>query len=70
MLLDGKSAAAQGRREGCFMELSSLKVGDDVPWVTSWTGEPTLGVAPPCPSVGGALAIVQADNPGHGKPLY
>ena len=51
------------------MRLSSLKVGVDVPWVTSWTGEPSLG-AGPCPSVGGALAILQADNPGQGKPLY
>jgi len=51
------------------MKLSALKVGVDVPWVTSWTGEPTLGVRP-CPSVNGALAIVQADHPGRGKPLY
>ncbi len=51
------------------MKQSSLKVGVDVPWVTSWTGEPGLGVGP-CPSVGGALAILQADNPGRGKPLY
>ena len=50
-------------------KLSALKVGVDVPWVTSWTGEPVLGVRP-CPSVNGALAIVQADNAGHGKPLY
>lgn len=51
------------------MKPSSLKVGIDVPWVTSWTGEPSLGVSP-CPSVGGALAILQADRPGQGKPLY
>lgn len=51
------------------MKLSALKVGVDVPWVTSWTGEPALGVGP-CPSVAGALAILQAENPGHGKPLY
>lgn len=50
-------------------KLSALKVGVDVPWVTSWTGEPVLGVRP-CPSVNGALAIVQADNAGYGKPLY
>lgn len=50
-------------------EKSALKVGVDVPWVTSWTGEPVLGVRP-CPSVDGALAIVQADNAGLGKPLY
>lgn len=51
------------------MQKSPLKVGVDVPWVTSWTGEAVLGVRP-CPSVGGALAIVQQDNPGGGKPLY
>ncbi len=51
------------------MKPSSLKVGVDVPWVTSWTGEPSLGLGP-CPSVDGALAILQADRPGHGKPLY
>ncbi len=51
------------------MKASSLKVGVDVPWVTSWTGEPSLG-AGPCPSVGGAPAILQAGNPGQGKPLY
>jgi hypothetical protein len=51
------------------VQKSSLKVGIDVPWVTSWTGEPILGVRP-CPSVGGALAIVQQDSPGVGKPLY
>lgn len=51
------------------MKVSSLKVGIDVPWVTSWTGEPVVGVRP-CSSVGGALAIVQAESPGLGKPLY
>jgi hypothetical protein len=51
------------------MKVSSLKVGVDVPWVTSWTGEPVLGVRP-CPSVGGALAMAQAECPGLGKPLY
>lgn len=50
-------------------KLSALKVGVNVPWVASWTGEPVLGVRPR-PSVNGALAIVQADHPGHGKPLY
>jgi hypothetical protein len=33
---------------------SRLKVGVDVPWVTSWTDEPILGVAP-CATVGGQL---------------
>jgi hypothetical protein len=51
------------------MKPSSLKVGVDVPWVTSWTGEPALGVGP-CPSAAGALAILQADHPGRGRPLY
>ena len=51
------------------MKQSSLKVGVDVPWVTGWSGEPGLGTGP-CPSVGGALAILQASNPGLGKPLY
>jgi hypothetical protein len=51
------------------MKPSSLKVGVDVPWVTGWTGEPSLGVGP-CASVGGALAVLQADRPGRGKPLY
>lgn len=49
--------------------LSTLKVGVDVPWVTSWSGEPVLGLHP-CRFVNGALAIVQADNAGAGKPLY
>jgi hypothetical protein len=52
-----------------MMQKSALKVGVDVPWVTSWTGEVVLGVRP-CASVGGALAIVQADDAGIGKPLY
>lgn len=51
------------------MKPSALKVGVDVPWVTCWTGEPVLGVRP-CPTVGGALAIVQAEAPGMGKPIY
>jgi len=51
------------------MQQSALKVGIDVPWVTSWTGEPALGIGP-CASVGGAPAILQADNPAVGKPLY
>ncbi|WP_339872721.1 hypothetical protein [uncultured Brevundimonas sp.] len=51
------------------MQKSSLRVGIDVPWVTRWTAEPVLGVRP-CPTVGGALAIVQQDSPGVGRPLY
>ncbi|MDB5443138.1 MAG: hypothetical protein JWP73_1514 [Phenylobacterium sp.] len=48
---------------------SRLKVGVDVPWITSWSEEPQLGVGP-CPSVDGELAIAQAEKPGRGKPLY
>jgi len=48
---------------------SSLVVGVDVPWVTSWTAEAIEGVRP-CPSVGGQLALVQAEQPGFGKPEY
>jgi hypothetical protein len=48
---------------------SSLVVGVDVPWVTSWTAEPIEGVRP-CPSVGGQLALVQAEQAGFGKPEY
>ena len=48
---------------------SRLKVGVDVPWVTSWSEEPQLGVGP-CPSVDDELAIAQLEKPGHGRPLY
>ncbi len=48
---------------------SRLKVGVDVPWVTSWTDEPILGVAP-CATVGGRLAIGQAERAGCGRPEY
>ena len=48
---------------------SRLKVGVDVPWVTSWSEEPQLGVGP-CPSVDGELAIAQLAKPGVGRPLY
>lgn len=46
-----------------------LKVGVDVPWVTSWTEE-ALGQVRPCPSVGGRLAIDQQARPGEGRPNY
>jgi hypothetical protein len=49
--------------------VSKLKVGVDVPWVTSWSSEQVTGVSP-CPSVDGALAIGQAEHPGKGRPLY
>ena len=48
---------------------SRLKVGVDVPWVTSWSGE-TIGGPAPCPSVDGAVAIQQLERPGQGRPLY
>ncbi|WP_372707744.1 hypothetical protein [Brevundimonas sp.] len=48
---------------------SNLKVGIDVPWVTSWTEEPVVGVRP-CPTVNGQPALVQVQNAGYGKPQY
>jgi hypothetical protein len=49
--------------------ISKLKVGVDVPWVTSWSAEEPLGVRP-CPTVHGRLAICQAERPGQGRPQY
>jgi hypothetical protein len=51
------------------MVVSRLRVGVDVPWVTSWTEEPHLGVRP-CPSVDGELAVIQAERAGEGRPQY
>lgn len=51
------------------MQKSRLAVGVDVPWVTSWSEEPVLGVRP-CPTVSGRPALVQADNAGYGRPQY
>uniref|UniRef100_B0SWN3 Uncharacterized protein n=1 Tax=Caulobacter sp. (strain K31) TaxID=366602 RepID=B0SWN3_CAUSK len=51
------------------LQESRLKVGVDVPWVTSWSEEEGLGVRP-CPSIGGRLAICQAERPGLGRPQY
>ena len=51
------------------MSVSRLQVGIDVPWVTSWTEEPFLGVRP-CPTVGGRLAVHQAQRAGEGRPQY
>ena len=48
---------------------STLVVGSDVPWVTSWSGEQIVGAAP-CQTVGGRLALMQASDPGSGKPQY
>jgi len=52
-----------------MMQASRLKVGVDVPWVTSWSSEAIRG-AGPCPSVDGRLAILQAESPGYGRPNY
>ncbi len=51
------------------MQPSRLKVGLDVPWVTSWTEERMLGPAP-CMTVPGMLAAAQAHKPGFGRPVY
>lgn len=51
------------------MRKSALKVGVDVPWVTSWTEETVLGVRP-CATVSGRPALVQTSAAGFGKPLY
>jgi hypothetical protein len=48
---------------------SRLKVGVDVPWVTSWSEERQGGVGP-CPTVDGRMAALQTWKPGVGKPLY
>jgi len=50
-------------------QISRLRVGVDVPWVTSWSEEMATGAAP-CASVSGALAITQTERPGHGRPMY
>ncbi len=52
-----------------MLKLSTLEVGVDVPWVTSWTGEAIDGAAP-CATVGGRLALFQHHSPGVGKPQY
>ncbi|MDK2747350.1 MAG: hypothetical protein KYX67_08530 [Brevundimonas sp.] len=52
-----------------MLGLSSLVVGVDVPWVTSWSGEDILGAAP-CETIGRRLALIQASAPGRGKPQY
>jgi hypothetical protein len=51
------------------MTTSKLKVGVDVPWVTSWSAEAMTGVNR-CPSVDGLPAVGQQDRPGQGRPLY
>jgi hypothetical protein len=56
-------------RGNVMPQASRLIVGVDVPWVTSWSQEEGLGVRP-CPTVGGRLAICQAERPGEGKPQY
>lgn len=51
------------------MKPSALKVGVDVPWVTSWSVEEVVGVRA-CPTVDGRPALVQTSNAGFGKPEY
>lgn len=46
-----------------------LKIGVDVPWISSWSLEQQTGVSP-CPSVDGQLAVGQQNKPGAGEPLY
>ena len=46
-----------------------LKIGVDVPWVVSWSEEPVTTIGP-CPSVDGAIAVGQAENPGRGQPQF
>jgi hypothetical protein len=48
---------------------SRLKVGIDVPWVTSWSAEPVTGVGA-CLTSPGLPAVMQASHPGYGKPNY
>jgi hypothetical protein len=45
------------------------RIGFDVPWVVSWTGESVLG-AKPCGHAWGGLAVFQAERPGVGTPKY
>lgn len=52
-----------------MVAVSKLKVGVDVPWVTSWSAETVTGILP-CPSVDGALAVQQLAKPGQGRPQY
>ena len=51
------------------MDRSRLVVGVDVPWVTSWTEEPIVGVRP-CPTVAVRPALVQVSRAGFGRPQY
>lgn len=51
------------------MELSRLKVGVDVPWVTSWTAETVLAPGD-CMTAPGFPAVRQENRPGFGKPRY
>ncbi len=54
---------------GVTLQPSRLRVGVDVPWVTSWTSEPVTGVGP-CLTTPGALAVRQSERPGFGRPVY
>ncbi len=48
---------------------SRLQVGVDVPWVTSWTAEPVVGIGP-CLTTQGRPAVLQREQPGYGRPIY
>lgn len=48
---------------------TKLKIGVDVPWVSSWSDEKPTRVSR-CPSVDGLPAAGQEDKPGQGEPLY
>lgn len=50
------------------MKKSGTGAGVDVPWVTSWTAEPVIGLRP-CSTVQARPALVQVDNPGYGRSL-
>ena len=67
-----KGIAGPGRApaEGLSMATrTELVIGTDIPWVASWSEEP-LTVVGPCPSVDGAIAVGQAENPGKGVPQF
>jgi hypothetical protein len=51
------------------MPRSRLKVGIDVPWVTSWSAEPVTG-AGACLTTPGLMAVQQREQAGFGRPLY
>lgn len=48
---------------------SRLRIGVDVPWVTSWSDEPVAGLTR-CSHARGAWALRQMERPGSGRPQY